>query len=133
MRKIRFIFLVIFIVLLTGCSNEKYDPFNFDDAIKVDFYTDETNTFRYVKEKRFYSEKSDYCDVVRLFGLTKKGSELEYLFFPNQIDGMDVIGFGCNTEYVYGSYKKKFVSQFRSTNLKRLYFDKDFKCIVYTR
>ena len=129
---LKFIFISLFFlfiaIVLTSCSNDKYDPFNFDDTITVDYYTDETDTFRYVKEKRFDYEKSEYYDVVRLFGLTNKGSKLEYLYFPNQVDGMDVVGFGCNTSYVYGSYKKTYVSQFRSTNLKRLFFDKDFKC-----
>lgn len=129
---LKFIFISLFFlivaIVLTSCSKDKHDPFNFDDTITVDYYTDETDTFRYVKEKRFDYEKSEYYDVVRLFGLTNKGSKLEYLYFPNQVDGMDVVGFGCNTSYVYGSYKKTYVSQFRSTNLKRLFFDKDFKC-----
>lgn len=128
MKKILFFILILGVMILSSCTDDKsqYDPFNFDDVITVDYYTDQTNTFRYVKEQRFDDEKKEYYDVCRLFGLTNSGSKLEYLYFPNQIDGMDVIGFGCNISS--DANEKKFVSQFRSTKLKRLFFDINFTC-----
>ncbi len=77
-------------------------------------------------ENEYFIYWADYEDnEIKILGLTDKGREQEYLVIPETIDGMNVIGIGCNSGGDVSSIKEKYgdekYAQFKSDKLRKIF------------